>query len=219
MIPEPKGKKKSRDVEHKSLSVSRLQEMVDNEITHVASIVGLEVCSLSFIRPAFVQPRPPQTPIVSILLRHFNWNQERLIERFLESADRVLHGAGEPVDDDAACSDADGSPRPAKRPRLAAPGPGFACAVCCDDEPPAVLRLRCGHAFCTSCWREYAETKIRAEGECAFLCMHDGCTTVVDASAVGELVEPEVYERCVFSTAIAVYPVPLSLATKQRVIN
>lgn len=43
MIPQPKGKHKSRDVEHKSLSVVQLQELVDNDIISVASIIGLEV--------------------------------------------------------------------------------------------------------------------------------------------------------------------------------
>ena len=43
MIPPPKGKDKSRDVEHKSLSVSQLQELVDKDINSVASIIGLEV--------------------------------------------------------------------------------------------------------------------------------------------------------------------------------
>ena len=42
-IPAVKGKDKSRDVEYKTLSVSKLQETIDDEISEVASIVGLEV--------------------------------------------------------------------------------------------------------------------------------------------------------------------------------
>ena len=37
-----------------------------------------------------------QIPIVFVLLRHFNWNHDRLIEKSLESADRVLQDCGEP---------------------------------------------------------------------------------------------------------------------------
>ena len=57
MIPQAKGKAKSRNVEHKSLSVTQLQELVDSDIHSVASIIGIEVrsrCSTLSL--------PPSTP-------------------------------------------------------------------------------------------------------------------------------------------------------------
>ncbi|KAI0333171.1 hypothetical protein GY45DRAFT_1432668 [Cubamyces sp. BRFM 1775] len=175
-VLQPKGKHKTRDVEHKTLSITQLQDLVDSDISQVASIVGLE------------------SPIVSILLRHFNWNNDRLIEKFLDSAELVLRDAGEPELEDGVV---DMCPPPAKRIRLDSPSapPEFLCGVCCDDNPPAVFRLRCQHSFCEPCWQEYVTSKIKDEGQCLFRCMHGDCRTVVDAASIAKLVEPEVYER------------------------
>lgn len=141
--------------------------------------------------------RCSQTPIASILLRHFNWNTDRLIEQFLESATSVLEAAGEPEPRDDSM---DLSPPPAKRARLESPVPPpseFMCPVCCDDEPPAVFRLRCNHSFCTPCWQTYVTSKIKDEGQCTFRCMHDHCRTVVDSRSIAKLVEPSVNDRSV----------------------
>ncbi len=42
-LPQPKGKNKIREVDHKSYSTAQLQGVVENDISQVASIVGLEV--------------------------------------------------------------------------------------------------------------------------------------------------------------------------------
>ncbi|KAI0648414.1 hypothetical protein C8Q79DRAFT_955355 [Trametes meyenii] len=175
-IAQFKGKNKSRDVEHKSLSAAQLQQMVENDILQVASVVGLE------------------SPIVSILMRHYNWNSDRLIEKFLDSADLVLRDAGEPELPNGEISM---SPPPAKRIRLDSPSAPqeFMCDVCCDDNPPSVFRLRCQHAFCEPCWQEYVTSKVKDEGQCTFRCMHDNCRTVVDGASIAKLVESSVNER------------------------
>ncbi|KAI0781474.1 hypothetical protein BD413DRAFT_505614 [Trametes elegans] len=176
-----KGKSKTRDVEYKSLSAAQLQQLVDGDIGQVASIVGLE------------------SPIVSILLRHFNWNNDRLIERYLDAAPLVLHDAGEPEPSalPQGSSQSSSGPPPAKRIRLDSPSapPEFMCGVCCDDAPPAVFRPRCAHAFCEPCWQEYVTAKIKDEGQCTFRCMHGECRTVVDGPSVAKLVESAVHER------------------------
>ena len=149
--------------------------------------------------------RCSQTPIVSILLRHFNWNNDRLIERFLESAEGVLQDAGEPVPTNDSM---DMSPRPTKRARLesfSTPPSDFFCPICCDDASPAVFHMRCNHMFCKPCWQEYVTSKIKDEGQCTFSCMSDECRTIVDGPSVAELVEPNVNERSV----PALFPIPL----------
>ncbi|KAI9059786.1 hypothetical protein FKP32DRAFT_1633968 [Trametes sanguinea] len=175
-IVQAKGKDKRREVEHKSLSTTQLQDLIENDIAQVANIVGLE------------------SPIVSILLRHFNWNSDRLIEKFLDSASLVLRDAGEP---EPASGTVDMHPPPAKRIRLDSPSAPaeFMCGVCCDDSPPAMFRLRCQHVFCEPCWQEYVTSKIKDEGQCTFRCMHGDCRTVVDGPSIAKLVEPSVHER------------------------
>ncbi|CDO71887.1 hypothetical protein BN946_scf184940.g34 [Trametes cinnabarina] len=175
-ILQVKGKDKRREVEYKSLSMAQLQDLIDNDISQVASIVGLE------------------SPMVSILLRHFNWNNDRLIEKFLDSAQVVLRDAGEP---ELASGTADMRPPPAKRIRLDSPSAPaeFVCGVCCDDNPPAMFRLRCQHVFCEPCWQEYVASKVKDEGQCTFRCMHGDCRTIVDGCSIAKLVPPSVNER------------------------
>ncbi len=66
MITQSKGKDKSRDVEHKPLSVVQLQELVENDINSVANIIGLEVrprCStlLCLFSPPLVDSHPSES--------------------------------------------------------------------------------------------------------------------------------------------------------------
>ncbi|OBZ75510.1 E3 ubiquitin-protein ligase dbl4 [Grifola frondosa] len=113
-----KGKKKSQGVEYESLSVDRLRDLVDKDIRHVASIVGLDA------------------PIVSILLQHFSWNRDRLLEEYMDSPASILRDAGEP--DRAPDSPSQSPrPRPCKRARLSTPPDDPAtCGICFDAECP-----------------------------------------------------------------------------------
>ncbi|KAH9935819.1 hypothetical protein B0H21DRAFT_699161 [Amylocystis lapponica] len=166
-----KGKQKSHAVEFQSLSSIRLQETVDEDIRHVASIIGLE------------------THIASILLQHFGWNRDRLLEKYMDLPASVLRDAGEPPN-------APDSPstRPSKRARLDTPTE-FVCSICCDTNPEAVFKLRCLHPFCEACWQTYVTAKIKEEGQCLFKCMQDGCQTSVDEPSIAKLVDPLCFQR------------------------
>lgn len=160
----------------------------------------------------------------AILLRHMNWNKERLIERYMDAPDEVKYEAG--VIDDST------------RPRVVAMThrDGFTCEVCfqsTDDLPPLTaqqqrtlaeyerslakrkdlsssplpqldpsvphirtLALACGHRYCTDCYTEYLTNKIKNEGESRRVqCMQESCKLIIDENTTGQLVDPSVLER------------------------
>lgn len=140
----------------------------------------------------------PQSPVAAIVLQHFRWNQDRLLERFWDSPADVLREVGEPQNAIEA-SVPPASPqimtRPSKRARLDTLTE-FMCAVCCDTPPAEeAFELRCGHKYCRNCWREYVNTKIRQEGQCYFKCMEDGCATTLDEPSIRRLVGQACYNR------------------------
>lgn len=84
----------------------------------------------------------------AILLRHFRWNKENLIEKYMDSSDRVLEDAGL-------------GPSSTKPPRLEVL-PGFMCDICCEDEPGLQsFAMKCGHRYCVDCYRHYLSQKIK----------------------------------------------------------
>ncbi|KAK1775906.1 hypothetical protein QBC45DRAFT_395702 [Copromyces sp. CBS 386.78] len=119
----------------------------------------------------------------AILLRHFRWNRERLIEDYMDKPRQVLDAAG------LAQTAAD-------KPRLQVI-PGFMCDICCEDgDGLESFAIKCGHRFCVDCYRQYLSQKIREEGEAARIqCPADGCNLIIDARSLDLLVTPELTER------------------------
>ncbi|GAK64662.1 RING finger protein [Moesziomyces antarcticus] len=160
---------KSYQVEYKSHTIGSIEQAQQKEVEHVASMFMIKDTD------------------AAILLRHFGWNKERLIERFMDSPDKVNLEAG--VHDDPA------------RPKLQKL-PDFTCEICymsSDDSPDGqmeTLALACGHRYCRDCYQHYLEQKIRAEGESRRVqCMREKCNLVIDERTVGLVVVPEVFER------------------------
>lgn len=123
----------------------------------------------------------------AILLRHFAWNKEKLIERYMDDPDKVKVEAG--VLDDPV------------RPRLQQSS-DFTCSVCymsSEDQSDGfieTLALGCGHRFCRDCYQYYIEQKVREEGESRRVqCMQEKCKLVVDEKTVELIVEPVMYQR------------------------
>lgn len=132
-----------------------------------------------------------QPPIASILLQYFRWNEDKLLERFMDSSQDVLREVGEPQNGPLL----EMSSRPSKRARLDTPSE-FMCMICCDTPPiEEAFGLRCSHKFCTNCWKEYVMTKIKQEGQCFFKCMQDGCATTVDEPSIRHLADDSTFER------------------------
>ncbi|EKM56049.1 uncharacterized protein PHACADRAFT_174215 [Phanerochaete carnosa HHB-10118-sp] len=168
-----KGKEKSTPFDARSLSIEALQDAVAKDIRRVADLTGL------------------QPPIASILLQYFRWNEDKLLERFMDSSQDVLREVGEPQNGPSQ----ETARRPSKRARLDTPSE-FMCMICCDTPPiEEASDIRCGHKFCSSCWKEYVMTKIKQEGQCFFKCMQDGCAVTVDEPNIKQLADDATFER------------------------
>ena len=144
-----------------------------------------------------------QYPIASILLQHFRWNEDRLLEKFMDSSQAVLREVGEPQN---VLPSQELSSRPSKRARLDTPSEDFMCMICCDTPPDEdTWEPRCGHKFCTACWDEYVQTKIRQEGQCLFKCMQDGCAVTMDQPSIRHFSDSTTYKRQVSCPPLAGY--------------
>ncbi|KAK4664853.1 uncharacterized protein QC763_508220 [Podospora pseudopauciseta] len=119
----------------------------------------------------------------AILLRHFRWNKERLLEQYMDHREKALEAAG--------LSQTTSGP-----PKLEVI-PGFCCDICCEDEEGLQsFALKCGHRFCVDCYRHYLGQKIREEGEAARIqCPAEGCNIIIDARSLDLLVTAELTER------------------------
>lgn len=119
----------------------------------------------------------------AILLRHFHWNKEKLIENYMDKAAKILEDAGL-------------SSQPGEKPELQAI-PGFMCDICCEDEEGLqTFAMKCGHRYCVDCYRHYLAQKIKEEGEAAHIqCPADGCKRVMDSKSLDLLVASDLNDR------------------------
>ncbi|KAI1398403.1 ring finger protein [Hypoxylon fuscum] len=119
----------------------------------------------------------------AILLRHFRWNKERLIEDYMDNPPKVLEAAGL-------------GPSSKVPPKIEVI-PGFTCDICCEDEEGLRnFAMKCGHRYCVDCYRQYLHQKIREEGEAARIqCPAEGCHRIIDARSLDLLVTPQLATR------------------------
>jgi ariadne-1 len=123
-----------------------------------------------------------------ILLSHFKWDKEKLMERFyggdqdqLFSEARVINPFRKPA--------VINRPK-VKPPRRTSTTGTEECEICFMVLPSSMMTgLECGHRFCTQCWGEYLTTKIMEEGVGQTIaCAAHGCDILVDDATVMRLV-------------------------------
>lgn len=146
-------------------SDEQIRKSQQNQVEEVSSILGLpgEQCA--------------------ILLRHFKWQKDRLIEKYMDAGEEVLEEAGLGQNYDSL-------------PRLEKVR-GFVCDICCDDERGLeTYAMKCNHRYCVNCFRQYLESKIKDEGEATRIqCPSEGCSRIVDSKTVDLLVPAEIDQR------------------------
>lgn len=157
--------KKAYEVDYKVHSDEQIRTAQQQQVDEVSSILGLpgEQCA--------------------ILLRYFKWQKDRLIEKYMDSPDDVLDGAGLGPSYDA--------------PTVLEVMSGFSCDICCDDEGGLeTYAMKCGHRYCSGCYRQYIESKIKDEGEASRIqCPAEGCSRIVGSKTVDLLVCSETGHR------------------------
>lgn len=120
----------------------------------------------------------------SILLRHNNWNQEKVQAAYFEDADRLLSKCGVKL--------ANG-----RQPMEENKDEEFECGICDDDVPFADTHaLKCGHRFCKDCWEDYLEDAVTKQksGVCT-RCPQHKCTFIVDDVTMKSIVSEASWKK------------------------
>ncbi|KAF7732490.1 hypothetical protein EC973_003235 [Apophysomyces ossiformis] len=159
--------KKTYEVEYIVRKPGDLFQMQDKEIDQISSILTL-----------------PKAATRS-LLQYFCWNQETLLERYMESPNDTLQLAGVKLNQDILSF----------MRAVDLPDSSFMCMICCSDGPEMeTVSLSCDHRFCKDCYQQYVSQKICMEGETRRIeCPQDKCNVVVDSKLVRLLMDNKTF--------------------------
>lgn len=134
-----------------------------------------------------------------ILLNHFKWDKEKLMEQYFGNQDQekffreahVVNPFNKPMNKPGSSSSggSSSSSSVSTRPKLKR-GVSEECEICFSQYPSTVMTgLACGHRFCESCWRVYLTTKIMEEGQGqSIACAAHACDILVDDETVIRLI-------------------------------
>jgi len=125
------------------------------------------------------------TTTVRILLNHFKWDKEKLMERYYSDDQEAMFGEAKVVPPHRKI--AIHPPTGSRSAKMAT----FECEICFLTLPKGNMTgLECGHFFCKSCWTEYLNTKIMDEGASQMIeCPGSKCDILVDDQTVMNLVK------------------------------
>lgn len=124
-----------------------------------------------------------------ILLNYFNWDKEKLMERFYDGNQDELFKEAHVVNPFKKVPIA-------AKPKVSRKFLGTEeCDICfMTFSPSDMTGLECGHRFCYQCWNEYLTTKIMEEGVGQTIaCAAHNCPILVDDETTMRLLrEPRV---------------------------
>mmetsp|Transcript_2590 Transcript_2590/g.2897 ORF Transcript_2590/g.2897 Transcript_2590/m.2897 type:complete len:512 (+) Transcript_2590:112-1647(+) len=126
----------------------------------------------------------PSKSAALILIRHFKWNKEKLVQAYMENPEKVCKAAGvsPTFEEERKCKN--------KKKKMC-------CPICLDDVlGKDTFALSCGHRNCKNCWREYLELRITGTTDVTFTkCPAPKCNELTHDRAFKKLVSKEMYKR------------------------
>lgn len=173
MEPEPSTTSEGKDHEdfpYEVLTADRIVHVMVECIKEVNAVVQI-----------------PST-ITRILLNHFKWDKEKLMERYYDGDQDSLFSEAHVVSPYR--KDATRQPKRSTRGSNSASNE-IMCEICCFTKPASEMAgLECGHKFCSSCWTDYLTSKIVDEGMGQTIaCAAYGCDILVDDVTVMNLIK------------------------------
>jgi ariadne-1 len=88
------GARKSYDIEYQPLSQNDVERLMQQDVDHITGIFGVDVRTTHAFRDRVLFLWIHQANTASLLLRHMNWNKERLIEKYMDNSSAVTVAAG-----------------------------------------------------------------------------------------------------------------------------
>jgi len=129
-----------------------------------------------------------QIPVttVRILLNHFNWDKEKLMERYYSDDQEAMFVEAKVVPPHKKIIDPSASTSRTRSAKMVT----CECQICLLTLPKKEMTgLECGDMYCKSCWKEYLTTKIMDEGASQMIeCPGSTCDILVDDQTVMNLV-------------------------------
>ncbi|KAN0031858.1 hypothetical protein ACTFIV_005725 [Dictyostelium citrinum] len=116
----------------------------------------------------------------TLLLCHFQWNGNKLLERYYEDPDKVITQAGiKKIDQFFTHQNVKGE----------------SCSICADDlDSSNGSYLPCKHYSCNDCWNQYLSLKVLEGGATSITCMGVKCPSVIPDEFIN-LVAPTLYPK------------------------
>ncbi|KYQ88963.1 ubiquitin-protein ligase (E3) [Tieghemostelium lacteum] len=116
----------------------------------------------------------------TLLLLHFQWNSNKLLERYYEDPDRVKQQAGVKAIDQY---------------KIKINVPGQDCIICGDSlDQNNGSYLSCQHYACSDCWDGFITNKIKDGESIGMTCLSFKCTNIIPDIFVKEVV-PKQYNK------------------------
>ncbi|KAI8833250.1 hypothetical protein BJ741DRAFT_566321 [Chytriomyces cf. hyalinus JEL632] len=126
----------------------------------------------------------------AILLRHFAYDKERLLERYFEDPESVLFQAGIcPMSSSNGPSSTEISIHSASAGAAASE-----CSICYSDIIDS-FNLACAHSFCRDCYHAYCTLKIRELGQSSISCLQSGCSVLLSESLIKSVTDSGTFSR------------------------
>jgi ariadne-1 len=148
---------------------------------------------------------------VRLLLHHFRWDKEKLMERFYDPNHQdelfrqahIINPFKKPNSSHRLTRRQLSSTTPSPSPSITTtinPLKSLiesTCLICCTPRPSNDMTgLECGHSFCKNCWQNYLTYKIIHEGIGQTISCPSICDILVDDKTVLNLIEvPEVRKK------------------------
>ncbi|XP_057341285.1 E3 ubiquitin-protein ligase arih1-like [Microplitis mediator] len=154
------------NIDDYSYQVLKTEEIVGHMLKKIKSISGIiEI---------------PST-ITRILLHHFNWDEEKLLDKFYTQNRSELFKEAHIIDPSSSSSAAAVSTSAVSKKNNSIIE-SEDCEICLVPLSCNLMTgMECGHRFCTDCWDSYLSTKIIEQGECqSITCPAHKCDIIVD---------------------------------------
>ncbi|UJR20497.1 hypothetical protein I4U23_023625 [Adineta vaga] len=130
--------------------------------------------------------------IVKLLLHHFKWNKQRLLEKFYEMDSNEFFQQAKiinPFSQTIVTSEESTAMN--------------ICLICCSDEEKQMFNLECKHTFCNDCWKNYLINQIVNQGLAeTIVCPDSECEILVDEDTILKFLDNNEFVQHIYSKII-----------------